>query len=236
MPLEGGIGPFHFQPVCFVDPSRADPITSMFQGASRAGTQGRAAARDCPQLLGRRRRHMEPQPQSTPRYWVLTKVWQGCREILTGAALFLVPACAWLTWQSLVTPGKPWLWVAYSGWATGFLGIWIAWARAGEPARKFAADALPAVSAAGVTLLGVFANDGELAGPLLSGLAVVGVGVWLLRRAANRARDTESQRRHDELMQQYAKVLGLLDTIEASTRPAVSAARPTSLLTWLLRR
>lgn len=155
-----------------------------------------------------------------PSDGVFTKLLQACREIFTGTALFLVPVSLWLTLQSLLSPGKPWLWVAYSGWAAGFLGIWIAWAQAGKKARHFAADALPAVAAVGITLLGVFASDAELAGPLLSGLAIVGAGVWLLRRATNQSHAADARAMHDELVQQQSEILVLLRTIEERSRPA----------------
>ena len=138
---------------------------------------------------------------------VFKKIMQGCREILTGSVLFLVPASAWLVWHSLVTPSAPWVWVAYVGWGLGFLGIWIGWARWGKPLRDFASDALAAIAAVGVTLLGVFSPiDVDLAGALLSGLGVVGLGVWVLRRVVNSGRDEERQERHTELVEHLRRV------------------------------
>lgn len=164
---------------------------------------------------------------------VLKMVGGAFRDVAMWSALAGVPFSLWLVWRSLTSPEQPWLWVAYTGWAMGFLGMWIALEPRLKPVRTSAVVTLPALSVAGVAMLGVFSTVGELAGPLLFGLGVVGAGILVLRLVDARTKDVEARERHEELVGLLRSLEECLAGLEESAPPP---ARPLEAIGRLLAR
>lgn len=61
-----------------------------------------------------------------------------------------------------------------------------------------------------MTLLGLLVEAPEIPGPLLSGLAILALGLWVLRRAVWADRDREERRRHDEILETLAQLKRLV--------------------------
>ncbi|MGO4601660.1 hypothetical protein [Terrabacter sp. 2YAF2] len=164
---------------------------------------------------------------------VLKMVGGAFRDVAMWSTLAGVPFSLWLVWRSVTSPEQPWLWVAYTGWAMGFLGMCIALAPRLKPVRTSAVVTLPALSVAGVALLGVFSSLGELAGPLLFGLGVVGAAILVLRLVDARAKDVETRERHDELI---ALLRSLEERLVRLEEPGPPPARPLRVIDRLLAR